>query len=312
MTSRFLLNPYELPFMRRALLELLLIGAIGGVVGVHVLLRRLAFFTEALQHTIFPGIAIAFVLGRSLLLGALLAAALTVVLLAVLTDRLRIGTDAALAVMVASFFALGVVVVSHRDGYTTDLNQLLFGRILDVDQAEIITTGVVGALVLLVVAACHKELVLAAWDRTQAAALGYRVVLLDLVVNVAVALTVVVAVRAVGTVLVVAFVVTPAATAQLVTRSIPGAMLVAAAMAMVLGWIGLSASFEASVHHGVRLAAGATVVIAFTVGFCVIGLGALAGRRLQQRRAWRFDSAGPAEMAGGLGPGGAGRTGVPG
>jgi manganese/iron transport system permease protein len=171
--------------------------------------------------------------------------------------------------------------VSHRSGYTTDLNQLLFGRILDVDVPQIMTTLVVGGIVLAVLGACHKELVLAALDRTQAAALGYRVRVLDVVVNAAVALTVVVAVRAVGTVLVVAFVVTPAATARLVTHSIRSSMVMAVALAMALGWIGLSASFEASVHHGVRLAAGATVVIAFTIGFCVIGLGTLAVRHVR-------------------------------
>jgi manganese/iron transport system permease protein len=245
----------------------------------------MAFFTEALQHTIFPGIAIAFVIGRSLMLGALVAAALTVALLAVLAGRVGIDTDATLAVLIASFFALGVVVVSHRDGYTTDLNQLLFGRILDVDRAQIITTACVGALVLMVVGACHKELVLSALDRTQAAALGYRVLVLDVVLNAAVALTVVVAVQAVGTVLVVAFVVTPAATARLVTRSVAGAMSVAVLLAMVLGWVGLSASFEASVYHDVRLAAGATVVVVFTAGFCLIGLGSLAVRRLRANAA---------------------------
>ena len=285
MIQRFLVDPYDLPFMARALVELLLVGSLGGIVGVHVLLRRMAFFTEALQHTIFPGIAIAFVAGQSLLLGAFVAAAFTVAMLAALTDRLRIGTDASLAVLIASFFALGVVVVSRRGGYTTDLNQLLFGRILYVDLAQIVTTAVVGGLVVVVLGVLHKELVLAALDRTQAAALGYRIGVLDIVVNVAVALTVVVAVRAVGTVLVVAFVVTPAATARLVTRSVSGAMSLAVVLAAALSWIGLSISFEASVRHDVRLAAGATVVIAFTAGFCVIGLGSIVGRRLRSRRA---------------------------
>lgn len=279
----FLLDPYRLPFMARALAELVLLGSLGGVVGVHVQLRRMAFFTEALQHTIFPGIAVAFVIGQPLVLGAIVAAALTVVLLAALIDRPFIGGDAALAVLVASFFAVGVALVSHRPGYTTDLNQLLFGRILEVDQAQVLTTAAVTAFVGACLAVLHKELVLTAFDRTQAAAQGYRVRMLDLVVNAMVAMTVVVAVRAVGTVLVVAFVITPAATARLLTRSIPAAMGAAAALASMLGWVGLSASFDASVHHDVRLAAGATVVLAFTGGFVVVGLGSLAIRRLRVR-----------------------------
>ncbi len=290
MIRQLLVDPYQLGFMRRALLEVLLLGLVGGVVGVHVLLRRLTFLTEALQHTVFPGLAVAFAAGQSLLLGAVTAAAVTIVLLAFLTTRLRVDQDAGLAVLIATFFAFGVVIVSRRTGYTSDLNQLLFGRILDVDRRQLVETAVIVVLVLVLVAVAHKQLVLAAFDRAQAEALGYRVVVLDLLLNAAVAATVVVAVRAVGTVLMVAFVVTPAASARLLGRSVTATMALAVALAGVLGWVGLSASFEASVNHGVRLASGATVVAAFTVGFCLIGTGVHLARRIGARR-------GPAQAA---------------
>jgi manganese/iron transport system permease protein len=280
--TRFLVDPYRLGFMGRALLEVLLLGGLGAVVGVHVALRRLAFVTDAVQHTVFPGIAIAYALGWPLLPGAAVAAALTVALLVALTSgRRRIDVDSALALAIAPFFAVGVVVVSRRSGYAADLGALLFGRILDVSRAEVVETAIIGGLCLAVLALVHKELVLLALDRTQAAAQGLPVRMLDAVLYAVTAATVVVAVRAIGTVLVVAFVVTPAATARLLTRSIPGAMAAAAGLAAVLGWIGLSASFEASIHHDVRLAAGATVVIAYTAGFAVAG----AGRLLLTRRA---------------------------
>ncbi len=279
--SRILLDPYQFGFMGRALVEVLLLGVLGAVVGVHVALRRLAFVTEAVQHAVFPGIAIAFAVGWPLLPGAAVAAGLTVVLLVVLTTgRRRVDVDSALALTIASFFAVGVVVVSRRTGYAADLGALLFGRILDVSRTEVIETAVIGGLCLLVLALLHKELVLLALDRTQAAALGLPVIVLDAVLYAVTAATVVVAVRAIGTVLVVAFVVTPAATARLFTRSIPGAMAAAAAVAAVLGWIGLSASYEASLQHDVRLAAGATVVVTYTAGFAL----AAAGRSLLDRR----------------------------
>lgn len=283
MIRQFLIDPYSNGFMGRALIEVLVLGVLGGIVGVHVLLRRLAFLTEALQHTVFPGIAVAFVTGRSLLLGALVAAFVTVGLFVVMTNHFRVDDDAALAVLIATFFAFGVVIVSHRSGYTADLSQLLFGRILDVDSRQILDTCVVGAIVLALIAALHSRLVALAFDRRHAEALGYPVALLDLLLNVAVACTVVVAVRAVGTVLVVAFVVTPAATARLLGRSIGATMLIAVALATALGWLGLSASYEASIHHGVRLAAGATVVIAFTIGFCVMGAAAYLANRATAR-----------------------------
>jgi manganese/iron transport system permease protein len=278
--SRFLFDPYRLGFMGRALAEVVLLGVLGAVVGVHVALRRLAFVTDAVQHTVFPGIAIAYAAGWPVLPGAVAAAAVTVALLVALTSgRRRIDVDSALALSIASFFAVGVVVVSRRSGYAADLGALLFGRILDVSRVEVAETALIGAICLVVLALVHKELVLLALDRTQAAALGLPVVALDAVLYAVTAATVVVAVRAIGTVLVVAFVVTPAATGRLLTRSIPAAMAVGVAVAGLLGWVGLSASFEASIHHGVRLAAGATVVIAYTVGFAVAGTARLVVAR---------------------------------
>ena len=291
MIRQLLIDPYQLGFMRRALIEVLLLGVLGGVVGVHVLLRRLTFLTEALQHTVFPGIAVAFATSQSLLLGAVVAAAVTIVLLAILTNRLHVDQDAGLAVLIATFFALGVVIVSRRTGYTADLNQLLFGRILDVDRRQVIETALIASVVLVLVAVAHTQLVMVAFDRAHAEALGWRVFVLDLLLNAAVACTVVVAVRAVGTVLMVAFVVTPAAAARLLGRSVVATMAIAAGLACVLGWVGLSASFEASVNRGMRLASGATVVAAFTIGFCLIGAGSHLARRLGGRR--RPAGAGP-------------------
>ena len=277
MLRRVLIDPFEAPFMARALAEVLLLGLLGGVVGVHVLLRRLAFLTEALQHTVFPGIVIAFVTGQSLLAGALVAAMVTIVLLVVLARRPRIDPDAALALLIASSLALGVVLVSHRRGFQHDLTALLFGRILSVDTRQLVETAVVTVVCLAVVAALHKELVLRAFDPGAAASLGYRTEALDLVLNVVVALVVVAAVRALGTVLVIAFLVTPAAAARLVCGRVTTMMAGAVGLALVCGWVGLGASYEASVHHGVRLASGATVVLTLTAGFALVA--ALTGAR---------------------------------
>ena len=149
---RLLLDPFSAPFMARALVEVVLLGVLGGVLGVHLLLRRKAFVTEALQHTVFPGVAIAFVAGQSLLLGALAAAVTSVLLLHLLTRNDRVDTDSALALLVATFFALGVVVVSRSDSFQSSLTALLFGRVLSVDARQVAETAVLvvvglGALV---------------------------------------------------------------------------------------------------------------------------------------------------------------------
>lgn len=268
--SRFLFDPFAAGYMQRALIEVLLLGVIGGVVGTHILLRKLAFVTEALQHTVFPGIAIAFVAGQSLLLGAMASAALSVVLLGLLTRSRRVGPDAALAVLISSFFAVGVVVVSRGGSFQHDLTSLLFGRILTVDSRQVVATAVITAVAVLVLAALHKELVLRAFDPLGAEALGLPAARLDLLLNLVVALAVVAAVRAVGTVLLVAFLITPAAAGRICCRRVPSMMIVATALAGLFGWLGLAASYEASVNHDIRVASGAAVVLSITIGFCLV------------------------------------------
>jgi manganese/iron transport system permease protein len=215
-----LVAPFEAAYMQRALIEAVLLGVFGGVLGVYVVLRHLAFISDALTHTVFPGVAVAFVLDLSLALGAFVAGALSAVLLTVLTRNRRVHDDAALAVLLTSFFSVGVLVVSRSESFSSDLTALLFGRILSVSTGDIVQTAIALVVVLAVLAAIHKELVLRAFAPESARAMGYRTDLLDLALNLLITVFVVAAVKAVGTVLVVALVITPAATAQLWGRSI--------------------------------------------------------------------------------------------
>jgi manganese/iron transport system permease protein len=276
-----LIEPFQAGYMRRAIIEVVVLGLLGGVIGVHVLLRRLSFLTEVVQHTVFPGIAIAFAFGQSLMVGALTTGLASVVLLTMLGRTRRVDADAAMAVLFAVFLAVGVVIVSRRRGFQTDLTALLFGRILAVDQRQLVDTLVITALCLAVLAMLHKELVMRAFDETGAEALGYPVDVLDLVLDAAIAVTVVAGIRAMGTVLVIALVVTPAATARLLCRGVGTSMAVAAALGAVGGWAGLVVSYDASVHHGWRLAPGATLVMVLTAGFVVVAAGAALTRRVR-------------------------------
>jgi ABC-type Mn2+/Zn2+ transport system permease subunit len=282
--SRLFVDPFREGYMQRALLEVLLLSLVGGVVSVHVLLRRLAFAGDALTHTVFPGVAIAFVAGRSVFAGALVFGLLSAVLLTFATRIPRIDSDAALGVLVGAFFSVGVVVVSTQRAYASDLTALLFGRILTVDRGELIETALVVVVVLAVLAVLHKPLVLWAFDPTGAEALGYRVVLLDLALNAAIALVVVAAARSVGTGLVIALVVVPAATARLLVDRVGALMAAAVGITALCGYVGLAASYEASLHHGVRLGSGATIVLTLTIAFALVAVGTAAKRRLAVRR----------------------------
>jgi manganese/iron transport system permease protein len=266
----WLLDPFSAPYMQRALLAAVLLGVLAGVVGVHVALRRLTFMADAFTHTVFPGLAIAFATGTSLFAGALLAGIASALAFTVLERTRRVGSDAALAVVLTSFFAVGVIVVSRTERYTADLNGLLFGGLLTVDRRELTEIAAVLVLVLAVVAATHKELVMRAFDPEFARAAGYRLWAIDLLLNLTIVLVVVAAAQAVGTLLTVALLTTPAATARLVSRSVAQTYLVSAAVGGIGAWLGLAVAYRASIDHDVRLAPAATVVLAITLIFALV------------------------------------------
>jgi manganese/iron transport system permease protein len=280
---RLLLDSFRAGYMQRALVEMLVLSAVAGTCSVFVLLRRLAFASDALTHTIFPGAAIAFAVGTSLFAGALVAGLLSAVVLTLATRFLRADDDAVLGVLLGSFFAVGVVVVSRSSSYTADLTGLLFGRVLAVEGTDIVVTAVVAGAVLAALGLFGKELVLRAFDPLGAAALGYPPAVLDLLLNVAVALVVVAAVKAVGTVLVIALLVTPAASARLVCQRIGRMIVVSCGLAGLCGWLGLALSYDLSLHHGLRLASGASIVVVLTTAFLVTAAASATWRAAQAR-----------------------------
>jgi len=281
-----LIQPFTLPFMARALAELLVLGALAGTVGVLILLRRLAFMTDALTHTVFPGVVIGYLCTGEggVFWGALAAGLLTAVLLTLLTRHRAVTEDTALAVLLTTFFAAGVVLVSRESGYTADLTAFLFGRILTVTGPQLTQTLVVTLVVLAALVLLRRPLLARTFDPQGAQAAGHRIGLLDLATNAIVALVVVASVRAVGTVLVIALLIVPAAAARAVSDRLVVIVPVAALLGAVAGWAGLAISYDASVHHGVRLASGGTVVLVL-IGLYLAALAfAAAGRRLRTVR----------------------------
>lgn len=272
---------FSAAYMQRALLAVVVIGTVAGVIGVHVNLRHQAFFADALTHTVFPGVAVAFAWDRSLYLGAAVAGVISAVVFAALGRRSRVTDDAALAVILTSFFAVGVVVVSRQRGYTSDLVSLLFGQVLTVRASDVVTTAAIGALALGLVAIAHRALVFSAFDPDGAAAMGFGPGRLDLLLNIAVALVVVASLRAVGTVLVIAMLITPAAISRVLADRVTSSMVVSVVAAVLAGVAGLVISYVASVDHGVRLATGATIAVVLTVMFGLATAGTAVLRRVR-------------------------------
>ena len=277
-------DPFAYAFMQRAVLEVILMGAVTGAIGTYVVLRGLSFIGDALSHAIFPGVVIAFLLGRSVFLGALAFGLLTSASIVVLATTRRVKEDSAIGVLFAGSFALGVVLISTTRNYTRDLAAFLFGNVLGVTTHDIALSAVVGALVLLLLVLFHKELLLVAFDREAAQAMGVPVFWVNLLLLVMISLTIVVSLSAVGNILVVAMLVTPAATARLLTDRLPVMLGLSAAVGTLSGVVGLVVSFHADV------AAGGTIVLVATVLFGLTWLLApghgLIATRLARRR-WR-------------------------
>jgi manganese/iron transport system permease protein len=266
------------PLLQRALLEACLVSALCGVVGVHVLLRKLPFFTLALSHATLPGVVVAGAIGVSLYLGGVVAAACLVVAVAVLGSARRLDTATATGVALSAAFAAGVLLQSTQPSGGRDLAEFLVGDVLTVSATDVWVTVGVGTFVIVVLAALHKDLVFSVFDPTGAAAAGYRLLRLELIVLGLVGLTVVTAIPAVGTILVVALLVTlPLAARQWVDRLVP-AMAVAAGLGVLSGFLGVAASAQWGI------AAGAAIVLAAT-GLLGVSLAAAALRRSSARRA---------------------------
>jgi len=270
-------------FVQRALLEAVMVGALCGVVGVHVLLRRLPFFAMALGHATFPGVVLAALAGVNLLLGAGLFGVLVVVLVAALGARERVDDTSAVGVVLAGAFALGVLLLSAQAGFAKDLAAYLVGSIVTVQPGDLAATAAVGFAVLAVLAALHKELVLGAFDRPGLAALGYPVLLLDVALLLLVEVTLVASIPAVGTILAVALLVAPAATARLWTDRLGATLALSPLLGVASAVVGLAVS-----QHW-RVAAGATIVLVAAAFFAVSLVAAprhgLAGQLRARRRA---------------------------
>ncbi|MBG6059111.1 manganese/iron transport system permease protein [Cryobacterium sp. MP_M3] len=276
-----LFDAFTLPFMARALVLLLVLSLVAGVVGVLVNLRGLEFISDGLTHAVFPGIAIGFVWGgrEGLFAGAMVAAVLTAVVLALIARR-AVAIDAAIAIVFTAMFSIGVIVVSRETNYVGQLEQLLFGRLLTVSPAEVIQTVVICAVALVIVAVTLKEQVFRAFDRTGFAAVGFHPLLLDVLLNVAIALVVVAASSAVGTLLVLAVLIVPGAVARLATNRLWLLFPIAATVAAVGAWLGLTIGYAASVSAGIDLPSGATVVLVLVAAYFLALVGRLAVDRL--------------------------------
>lgn len=276
----FLLDPLHYTFMLRALLAAALVGGVCAVIGAFVVLRGMAFFGDALAHAILPGVAVAYLWGGAegpLFWGALVSALATALGIGAVTRGGRVRNDTAIGVIFAGMFALGIALISTLRSYSGDLAHILFGNILAITNADLWLIVGFGGLVLLGVLAFYKELVVISFDPTHAASLRLPAEALRYLLLILVAVTVVVSLKTIGAGLMTAMLLTPAATAALLTKRLPRLMLIAALIGAGSGVVGLYLSYY------IALASGAAIVLVVTACFLCVWGGQALLRQIRPR-----------------------------
>lgn len=260
-----LTEPLRYAFMLRGLLAVILVGIVCAVVGSFVVLRGMAFLGDALAHAMLPGVAIGYLVSGgargALFWWGLGAAVLTALGIGAIGKGSQVKEDTAIGIIFAGMFALGIALISSVRSYAVDLSHFLFGDVLGVSARDLWLTGALGGIVLLVIVALYKEFTVLSFDPVLAATLRLPATLLHYLLLVLIALAIVVALQTVGVALMVAMLVTPAATAFLLTRRLTRMILLAAGIGALSGVIGLYLSYYISV------ASGAAIVLVCTMFF---------------------------------------------
>ncbi len=247
----YLIDPLQYEFMQRSLIIAVLVGLICAVVGSYLMVQRLALLGDAISHSVLPGLAIAFMLGTNIFVGAFIAGVLSTMAIAWIRARSPIKEDAAMGIVFSAFFALGVTLITliQKDN-KIDLNHFLFGNILGVTQQDVIDTALISAFVLIVVILLYKELLFYTFDPLGAQAAGLPVNLLNFGLMVLIALTIVASMKTVGVILVLSLLITPGATAYLLVQRLHQVMFLGAAIGVVASVSGMYLSYFYNLPSG--------------------------------------------------------------
>lgn len=267
----FLLTPLSYEFMQRGMLAAVLVGIVCAVVGTYVVLRGMAFFGDALAHTILPGIALGYLFSggarEPLFWWALGTSIVSALGIGAISKNSQVKEDTAIGIIFAGMFALGIALISTVRSYAVDLSHFLFGDVLSVSPHSLWLILIFGGLVLLTVFAFYKEFMTLSFDPVLAATLRLPVGLLNNLLLILIAVTVAVSLQTVGVALMVAMLVTPAATAYLLTHRLSHMMVLAAVFASLAGVIGLYLSFYLSIASGAAIVLTATIFFLITFGW---------------------------------------------
>lgn len=256
----FLTDLFQYSFLQKAFVTSIWVGIISGLIGSFIILRGMALMGDAISHAVLPGIAISYMLGINYFYGAVLFGVLATVGIGSISQHSRIKHDSSIGIVFTAFFALGVILVSKAQT-ATDLTQILFGNVLSVRTSDMLLTIGLGVLIVIVILLFYKELLISTFDETMARVYGLKTKFIHYVIMIMLTLATVASLQTVGVVLVVAMLITPAATAYLLTNRFPIMLLLSALIGSLSSVLGLYFSVQ------YNLSSGAVIVLVATAFF---------------------------------------------
>ncbi|MFC6164798.1 metal ABC transporter permease [Lactiplantibacillus dongliensis] len=269
-------------FLQSALLTATMVGVMSGLIGSFIILRGMSLMGDAISHAVLPGVALAYMFGFNILIGASVFGILAALLIGYVASHSQLKTDTSIGIIFSAFYALGFILISLAES-STNLHHILFGNILAVSDQDIMTTAVVLGLVILFVVFFYKELLISSFDATFAQTYGLKVQLLHYALMLVLTLVTVSALQTVGIILVVAMLITPAATAFLWTQKLSQLLVVAALMGVLSSVIGLYFSYTFNWASGPAI----VLVAAMLFGISFVVAPRQAGGQLWQALARR-------------------------
>lgn len=264
--TEFLMALGRYDFLQSALITAIMVGMMSGIIGSFIILRGMSLMGDAISHAVLPGVAVAYMFGFNILIGASLFGILAALLIGFVAAHSKIKTDTSIGVVFSAFYALGFILISMAES-STNLHHILFGNILAVNDTDIMTTAVVLGIVILFVTFFYKELLVTSFDETYAKTYGLKVQLLHYTLMLVLTLVTVSALQTVGIILVVAMLITPAATAFLWTDKLSTMLILAATFGVVSSITGLYFSYTFNWASGPAIVIVAALLFAISFIF---------------------------------------------
>ncbi|HBC4010003.1 TPA: metal ABC transporter permease [Staphylococcus aureus] len=262
----FVEHLFTYQFLNRALITSIIVGIVCGTVGSLIVLRGLSLMGDAMSHAVLPGVALSFLFGIPMFIGALITGMIASIFIGYITSSSKTKPDAAIGISFTAFLASGIIIISLINT-TTDLYHILFGNLLAITNSAFLTTIVIGSIVLILIIIFYRPLMISTFDPTFSRMSGLNTTLLHYFVMLLLSLVTVASIQTVGIILVVALLITPASTAFLISKKLYSMMIIASLISVISSIVGLYYSYIYNIPSGATIVLCTFVIYIITLFF---------------------------------------------